>query len=984
MRATCCDNSISLRALVERRVIEIAVDTEFDNVHTLTIQTATRVRRGLIAVQVYRSRAIPELHNQIRLGAAAHARYKKFVKQIDIRNVQNISPDLSPARMLRNLLQLTGITAVDRHAGQRQLEDPNADDFPINAKRDPRTGRWKVPAIRVVLVGHFLQADFPRCFGRAFYDGVLRSEPGSSDPLVLKQGKLIGFTRATEAFPRPPVVEYLRTRDRSLYAIELETRDTTLPFGPASLERHSKTFLGFGKADRLSDREKDNMLCTFREHTAKAYRYAIADVVNTLLLHEEMAKRIKDLNRSFDVDDDEERGRATLGSRVANFTLNVTCNYAKTSVALSKKSAVKALMRRGSLASMKSRYGEQTGQTHGGLSFSRTPTRLWHEAPGMLRDVDISACYPSIISALNVYWGKPIVHEPGARRLNLRRAIDMVTRLAPPDGWYIRVTGTLSQATNVLIPSTRDAVASDNYRARRQSRANKQRGAMLYSRRIESGIVTAATWQMIQAMPKRWQKEYEQLNADSVVLYLTQLIANDPVQYDKLLARHERHDLPWAAVLDAEGLKEDVAEHLDADYISLKFPIGTIAKRMADHRSAAQREHGRNSGPDTALKLQANTLYGALVCKHFPTFNAVIGNQITATARAKMLALILSLNGFQAITDGCIFRKDQVPACTFAECLKRQPDYPLRRADSSMPFLDPDSIPDSNEGLTEWVRERAKTFFKVDGPEFDTLFGTPSLALKRDADHGVSFDALACDGASNYIKCVLSRDGGRKVIDHSMRGYGPKSKTRLSTWLVDVYSTDCMTELPPVTTDLTLLSTTEAIVKARHAFKRGPKAVVLPIGFPYRKVQNFKLIRLSTFVFQTPTQRKLMARQLKNFEQSKQCGLEALALRRRYRERQTGSLAAILEDLFEYIQTGERDLTKHLHLNRPSASVKSASLARSDEIQLLKEEARDDFFASIDADRTPADHLTASIVCLPTDRFLIEPHLHAEAQTRRF
>ena len=38
------------------------------------------------------------------------------------------------------------------------------------------------------------------------------------------------------------------------------------------------------------------------------------------------------------------------------------------------------------------------------------------------------------------------------------------------------------------------------------------------------------------------------------------------------------------------------------------------------------------------------------------------GRRVTATARALAWALQLSLNGFQVITDGCTYRRDQVPA----------------------------------------------------------------------------------------------------------------------------------------------------------------------------------------------------------------------------------------------------------------------------------------------------------------------------------
>jgi hypothetical protein len=44
-----------------RAPVTIAIDTEYFRTHTLTVQAAARVDPGTIAVQLYRSAAIPDL-----------------------------------------------------------------------------------------------------------------------------------------------------------------------------------------------------------------------------------------------------------------------------------------------------------------------------------------------------------------------------------------------------------------------------------------------------------------------------------------------------------------------------------------------------------------------------------------------------------------------------------------------------------------------------------------------------------------------------------------------------------------------------------------------------------------------------------------------------------------------------------------------------------------------------------------------------------
>jgi hypothetical protein len=63
---------------------------------------------------------------------------------------------------------------------------------------------------------------------------------------------------------------------------------------------------------------------------------------------------------------------------------------------------------------------------------------------------------------------------------------------------------------------------------------------------------------------------------------------------------------------------------------------------------------------NTFYKLCINTTYGILVSKFFDVSNSVVGNNITARCRCMMYYLEKGLNGFQSITDGCIFELDNV------------------------------------------------------------------------------------------------------------------------------------------------------------------------------------------------------------------------------------------------------------------------------------------------------------------------------------
>lgn len=316
---------------------------------------------------------------------------------------------------------------------------------------------------------------------------------------------------------------------------------------------------------------------------------------------------------------------------------------------------------------------------------------------------------------------------------------------------------------------------------------------------IESGIVTQDTWLLIQALPEHLRAEYEDLVADSIIFYPRELAANNGTEYDELIARHRSEQLPWKTTLNMPDLKLARTVILDDEYASLKVPIGEgIAKRVGKQRERAQREFGKGSGEDVAWKFLANTTYGVLASPYHDTNNFVAANLITAKVRAEAFAMMMSLNGIQVITDGCTYRADQVPACTFQECLEIQPDYPVRRAETKIPFLDPKSIPTDAAEFTGWYRNHVKSFFDVSQASYDELFSTHHLEHKTIGDGDcVEFDGLACDGAANYIKYTLTPGGEWEGRDFKARSYGRESKSQLLPWITETYVNDTLIELPP-------------------------------------------------------------------------------------------------------------------------------------------------------------------------------------------
>src|SRR4051812_36412656 len=77
----------------------IAVDSEFYQTETLTVQVAARIDPETIAIQVYRSADVPDLPETFDLNTylpITEEGYGKYCKGIYLRPVKLLTPDLSP------------------------------------------------------------------------------------------------------------------------------------------------------------------------------------------------------------------------------------------------------------------------------------------------------------------------------------------------------------------------------------------------------------------------------------------------------------------------------------------------------------------------------------------------------------------------------------------------------------------------------------------------------------------------------------------------------------------------------------------------------------------------------------------------------------------------------------------------------------------------------------------------------------------------
>lgn len=87
----------------------------------------------------------------------------------------------------------------------------------------------------------------------------------------------------------------------------------------------------------------------------------------------------------------------------------------------------------------------------------------------------------------------------------------------------------------------------------------------------------------------------------------------------------------------------------------------SLGKLIVDPLLKKRKEYPKGTPFNKLYKLFCNSLYGVIASRFFKVSNTIVGNNITARARAMAWYMEKGLNGFQTITDGCCFLPNKVP-----------------------------------------------------------------------------------------------------------------------------------------------------------------------------------------------------------------------------------------------------------------------------------------------------------------------------------
>ncbi len=577
--------------------------------------------------------------------------------------------------------------------------------------------------------------------------------------------------------------------------IKIEIFDTRYVFPPrkASLDGQVKTFgidEKLGSKVKISEaiRErygdeiteqwcKKNMDIVKSKYPDIFKEYALQDARLTWELYTTLVEMKMSVGQEFGLEGLPNL-RETCGKNIEDFLFNLIFNHfgelenitSENSEELNKE--ILELYKLGSGKHISKLYDNAYGyiptSTVGGLLFTRMVSQAI--AIGVMLDLDLSSCYASALTQMNLYIGEPIFTTYHFNKPKLFEALDEIKELGvKKDAYYIRVSGKLNNAWNSLLLSdlkfNKKYHILEDFERYIYDEGNQEKDTVnlidakkpneptenckLFTKEINHAIITQATLTAIQDLPPEWIDEYLNLEVDAVCYYHPDYIF-DTVS-ELLEAQKELPSNPVKEEIGDSCLKI-VSKQVYKNNACLKFPIATYYQNIKKIRKELKE---KKVPIQEIYKLILNSTYGILASFVMKSNNPVAANWITSCARGAAWRMVLSLNGFAPITDGTSLIWFHIPTNkTLHEIIAKNPRYLIEFDESIINSLKPEDVlslmvknKPNTKGFNEFYKDNLKRFLG----KTDWLIEMFDYELK-DEENQLTFNNYYNTGAGNYIK----------------------------------------------------------------------------------------------------------------------------------------------------------------------------------------------------------------------------------------
>lgn len=274
---------------------------------------------------------------------------------------------------------------------------------------------------------------------------------------------------------------------------------------------------------------------------------------------------------------------------------------------------------------------------------------------GVLVDIDISGCYGNGLCNQKYYVGIPTVFDTPQ---TLGEFEKNVIKKSEPGAWYGRISCPKSPfKSDVLLSKVPEAYTSwdwgwngdrDGMLAEDGKRVYDASMA-LFTNGLHQAALNWDLYQIIMKVGSNEEKSWYRKNA----------IVESGAAY---LRKNERSEVTPEML---EGIKSGTEDGVivKGSHHWVGVPLKPLMSRLLEIRKEQQKNGEKDK--QTFTKLVINTIYGVIASDAFSiegmcVSNVVVGNNITARARALAWLMAKGLHTFQSITDGGAFDVNKV------------------------------------------------------------------------------------------------------------------------------------------------------------------------------------------------------------------------------------------------------------------------------------------------------------------------------------
>ncbi|AKG24955.1 hypothetical protein [Calothrix sp. 336/3] len=527
-----------------------------------------------------------------------------------------------------------------------------------------------LPWIQVDLFAFFALAELLRVVEGKYRTDILSFITTSNNEGIEQGRRLRTFTKAGNQYLNWIELPWLLKVNGYEYRVRCCIHDTCAVQGVssyASFCANSNIILPY--KDNFNPEEKSRMDDMYIERPDDFRDYALGDLYNYPALQNH-AQQFKDIYEELGVEKYYESPRLTVGATVCKLIEATLLQIFKADKG--DRNPINAFCKPASADSLK-RITRTTAwmnaKVDGGRCRNNRPTTT--TIKGVLCDIDISSCYGEGLRSQIYPMGIPVIidypmNTPNNQYETLKSFLGKYRRKLVPGLWQARVSlreGYKLENSQDFFSSwfppndpTKMPTDSDFSETDQWWEVENVGDIKILNNEITHAILTHDGLQWIENIAgKRLKTELLNNLVVETAMYYPNCERVNSV--DELLEAHKSHNgrnTCEVKVKNTRSRKISIEQECHR-WIGVNFGDLLIDKLLLKRR-----QYPKENPMNTKYKLCVNTVYGDMVSPFFTIGNVVVGNNITARARALVWYMEKGFHGMQTITDGCVFDLNRV------------------------------------------------------------------------------------------------------------------------------------------------------------------------------------------------------------------------------------------------------------------------------------------------------------------------------------